>query len=177
MRRTIAAAMAAVSLIAVAGCNRQTASNDNAALENAAVPAAADAISGTWKADLATATVEQEPDRVLLQNGNYSCDTCVPKISIPADGAFHPVSGSDYYDSAAVKVVDDKTVNLTRKKGDKVVGEFTRQLSADGNTLTTKFKDSSVPNAPPVIGEVSARRVAPVPAGAHATSGSWMPDK
>ena len=46
-----------------------------------------------------------------------------------------------------------------------------------GKTLTVTFTDSSTPNAPPVKGSLSETRVAAAPAGAHAISGSWKPDK
>ena len=174
-KSTTAAALAAASLLALSACNKQQPAAGNDTAETAAV--GADAINGTWKTDLASLQVEQQPDRLLLRDGGYSCNTCVPKISIPADGAFHPVRGSHYFDSTSVKVVDDHTVSYTRKKGDKVVGEFSREVSADGKKMTVKFKDSSTPNAPPVSGEYTETRVGDAPAGAHAISGSWQPDK
>src|SRR3954454_6998813 len=125
-KATITAALAAASLLALSACNKQQPAAGNETGQAAAV--GADAINGTWKTDLASLQIEQQPDRLLLKDGQYSCDTCVPKFSVPADGAFHPVSGSGYFDSASVKVVDDHTVNYTRKKGDKVVGEFSRQV-------------------------------------------------
>jgi hypothetical protein len=174
-KSTITAALAAASLLALSACNKQQPSTGNDTAQTAVV--GADAINGTWKTDLASLTIEQQPDRLLLRNGKYSCDTCVPKFAMAADGAFHPVSGSDYFDSASVKIVDDHTISYTRKKGDKVVGEFSRQVSADGKKMTVKFKDSSTPNAPPVSGEYTETRVGDVPLGAHAISGSWQPDK
>src|SRR5215213_8972719 len=174
-KATIMAALAAASLLALSACNKQPSVAGDETAQTAAV--AGDAINGTWKTDLASLQIEQQPDRLLLRDGQYSCDTCVPKSSLPADGAFHPVSGSDYFDSASVKIVDDHTISYTRKKGDNVVGEFSRQVSADGKKMTVKFKDSSTPNAPPVSGEYTETRVADAPAGAHAISGSWQPDK
>src|SRR5690349_11428688 len=101
-KATITAALAAASLLALSACNKQPASN-----EAGTAAASADSISGTWKTDLASVTIEQQPDHLLLQNGQYSCDTCVPKVAIPADGAYHPISGSDYFDSSSIKAVDD----------------------------------------------------------------------
>jgi hypothetical protein len=101
----------------------------------------------------------------------------VPKIAIPADGAYHPVSGSDYIDSSMVKVVDPQTVQRSSKKGDRVVGESTVTVSPDGKTMAVSFKDMSVPDAKPVTGKYSKNRVDPAPAGAHAVSGSWQPAK
>ena len=172
-KATISAALAAASLLALSACNRQPASGNEGA---PAQSAAAQAIDGTWKASASDVQVEQQPDHFVLQNGQFSCDTCVPKIAIPADGKYHPVAAA-YFDSLALKAVDDRTISYTRKKGNTVIGEFTRSVSADGKTLTTKFKDSSTPNAPPVVGQYTSTRVGEAPAGAHAISGSWQPAK
>ena len=175
MHRIIVASLAATSLLTLSACNKNAASNGAAG--NAAAPAAVDAISGTWKADLSTVQFDQKPDELLIQNGQYSCKTCTPPVTVPADGAFHPVSGSKYFDSAAVKVVDDHTVTRTAKKADRVTGETTFKVSDDGKTLTGTFTDSTTPNAPPTKGTFVETRVAPGPAGSHAISGSWKPSK
>ena len=115
------------------------------------------------------------PDEYLLQNGTYSCKSCTPPYSVAADGAFHPVS-TPYFDSDSVKIVDAHTVTETSKKGSKQVGVYTTTISADGNTQTTQFTDTSTPGSPSK-GEFSETRVGPAPAGAHAISGQWKPSK
>jgi hypothetical protein len=100
----------------------------------------------------------------------------VPSFTVAADGAFHPVS-LPYADSYAVKVVDDHNVVRTQKKGGRQVGETKVTISADGNTLTGSFNDTSVANAPPSKGEYTETRVGPAPAGAHAISGQWKTSK
>jgi hypothetical protein len=65
----------------------------------------------------------------------------------------------------------------TGKKGDRVTGETTTSVSADGNTLTINFTDSSIADAPAVKGSYTETRVGPGPAGAHAVSGQWKPAK
>jgi len=179
MHKTITVAMAAASLLALSGC-KQTAGNvnENAASENAASPSAnAQGIDGTWKADLSSVQMNQKPDELLLKGGQFSCATCIPPIALAADGAFHAVTGRPYADSIAVKVDDDHSVTRTDKKGDKVTSEGKYHVSDDGKTLTIDFTDSSTPNAPPVKGTFTETRVAPAPAGAHAISGSWKPEK
>ena len=171
MHKTVMAAMAAASLIAIAGCNKQPAANGNASTQTAAV--GADAINGTWKADIDSVQFESKPDEYLLQNGTYSCKSCTPAYSLAADGAFHPVS-LPYADSDSVKVVDDHTITETSKKAGKTMGETT--LSVSGDTLTGKFTDTSAPGAPSK-GEFTETRVGPAPAGAHAISGQWKPAK
>jgi hypothetical protein len=180
MLKSITAALAAASLLAIAGCRQTTVTGNeagNAATENAsALVAAGDGINGTWKADLSTVQMDQKPDEYLIKDGQYSCKTCIPPIAIAADGAFHPIN-APYADSYAVNVVDDHNVTRTSKKGGRQTGESRLSVSADGNTLTGEFTDSSTPNAPPTKGKYTETRVGPAPAGAHAISGSWKPAK
>ena len=179
MRMTFTAALAAASLIALAGCKQTTVAGNEAAVNesaNAAAPAAAGSIDGTWKADIDSVQVSQKPDEYLLQGGQYSCKSCVPSFTVAADGAFHPVS-LPYADSYAVKVVDDHNIVRTQKKGGRQVGETKVTVSADGNTLTGSFNDTSVANAPPSKGEYTETRVGSAPAGAHAISGQWKTSK
>jgi hypothetical protein len=173
MRNVITAALAAASLLALSACNKQPATNGNEAASNSA--AAATDINGTWKADINSVQFDQKPDEMLLQNGTFSCKSCTPAYSVPADGAFHPVS-LPYADSDSVKVVDPHTVTETAKKGGKQVSVTTMTVSADGNTLNGKFTDSSTPGTPGT-GEFTETRVGAAPAGAHAISGQWKPTK
>jgi carbon monoxide dehydrogenase subunit G len=177
MRKTIIAALAATSLLALAGC-KQTTTSGNEAAENAAVPAsvAAATIDGTWKADVDSVQFDQKPDELLLQGGQYSCKSCVPPITVAADGAFHAIT-APYADSLAVKVVDDHNVVRTSKKAGRQVGETKLTVSADGNTLTGSFTDTSSPTGQAGKGTFVETRVGPAPAGAHAVSGQWKPAK
>ena len=178
MRKTITVALGAASLLALSACKQATTGANEAAAGNAAAPAAASGgIDGTWKADVTTAKWDQKPDESLLQNGKYDCKSCTPPWSVPADGAFHPVTGHPYYDQVSIKVVDDKTVEEGTKLKGRDTGGSTQKVSADGNTLGIDFNDKSIANAPPSTGHVEETRVAPAPAGAHATSGSWKPSK
>jgi len=178
MRKTTIAALAAVSMIAVSACKQTTTGENAATSENAAAPvaAAATGIDGTWKADIDSVQIDQKPDEYLLQAGKYSCKSCAPSYSVAADGAFHPVS-LPYADSISVKVDDDHNITRTSKKGGRPVGETKMSVSADGNTLTGSFTDTSAENAPPTKGEYSETRVRPAPAGAHVLSGLWKPGK
>lgn len=171
-KATITAALAAASLLALSACKQQPAANEAAPAETAA---AAD-LNGTWKADLDSVQFDQKPDEYLLQAGQYSCKSCVPAYTVAADGAFHPVS-LPYADSMAVKVVDDHNIVRTAKRGGRQIGETKVTISADGNTLTGSFTDTSVENAPAQKGEYTENRVGPAPAGAHVVSGKWKPTK
>jgi hypothetical protein len=131
---------------------------------------------GTWKVNLSNAQLSQKPEQFQLKNGQYTCSTCVPKVSIKADGTDQKVPGAKSYDTLAVKQVDDKTVEFTRKKDGKAVEESSDTVSTDGKSMTFKFKDYP-PQGEPVTGSGTTTRVGTAPAGAHAISGSWKLDK
>jgi hypothetical protein len=135
------------------------------------------AFDGTWKVDMNKAQLPKKPDEYLLKDGMYNCKTCVPPVNIKADGQDQKVTGSPYYDSASIKVVDDRSIEETDKKDGKTVATSKSTVSPDGNTLVVEFSDSSDSNADPVTGKAESTRVAKGPAGAHAISGSWRNSK
>ena len=141
----------------------------------ASAPALADsAFDGTWKGDVSSAQMPKKPDEFVLKGGMYSCKTCTPAYTIKADGTDQAVTGHPYFDTEAVKVVDDHTVQFTDKKGGKTVTTSTVTASADGKTAIFEFTDSSNSNGAPVTGKGMQKLVAAGPAGAHAISGSWI---
>jgi len=142
-----------------------------------ALAMAQSAFDGTWKVDINKADFSKKPDVYLLQNGMYQCKTCVPPIDIKADGQDQKVTGHPYYDTVAIKVVNDHQIEETDKKGGKTVTTSTITVSPDGNTLTAEFSDSSNTNGAPVTGKGEATRVAKGPAGANMISGSWRTTK
>lgn len=131
---------------------------------------------GAWKFNMSSAQFAEKPDTFSLHNGEYTCSTCTPKIAVKADGADHEVTGEQDYETLAVKQVDDKTVQFTRKKAGRVVDESTDTVSPDGNTLSLEFKDSP-PEGQPMTGKIIFTRAAPGPKGAHAISGAWRTAK
>jgi hypothetical protein len=177
MKKTMVAALTAVSLIALAGCKQAaTSGNEGNAGANASASATgAGSVDGTWKTDLATLQIDTKPDQYLLKAGQFSCPTCEPPLTVAADGAFHPVTGRPYADHISVKVDDDHNVTRTSQKAGKTTGTSKYSVSADGNTLTVSFDDET--GAKPVKGSFTETRAAPAPAGAHAISGSWKPEK
>ena len=144
------------------------------------MPAAAMAQSvfdGTWKADMSTAKFPAKPDEYMLKDGMYECKTCAPPIKIKADGQDQKVTGYPYFDMMSVKLIDDHTIESTTKKDGKVNGTSKNWVSADGNTMTFEYTDSSASDKDPVTGKGSQTRVGKAPAGAHAISGSWRMNK
>ena len=55
------------------------------------------------------------------------------------DGKPYPVAGVAAYDASSFKMVNERTTEIVRLKGDKTVQTGTRVLSADGKTLTFTF--------------------------------------
>jgi hypothetical protein len=142
------------------------------------LPAAAlasSALDGTWKTRTDSVKTTGKPDVYVVADGTYTCSSCVPEIKIKADGADHQVTGQDYYDSKAVKIVDAKTVEITNKLAGKTIGMITVTISADGSKLMGKFTDYS--GAKAATGTYTEKRVAAGAPGAHAMSGSWQPDR
>jgi hypothetical protein len=133
---------------------------------------------GTWKIDMNKVDFSKKPDVFLLKDGMYSCKTCTPPYDIKADGTDQPVSGHPYYDTVAIKVVNDHSIEETDKKNGKVVSTSTTTVSSDGETATFTFSDSSNTNGgPPVTGSGEAKRVEKGPKGSNAISGSWRTTK
>jgi hypothetical protein len=51
---------------------------------------------GTWMTKLSTAQLPTKPDVYSLNNNMYECLTCVPKVSVKADGKDQKVTGHPY---------------------------------------------------------------------------------
>lgn len=144
------------------------------------MPAAAmaqSAFDGTWKIELNNAQLPTKPDVYLLQDGMYSCKTCVPAYEVKADGQDHAVAGDPYWDTISITVVDDHTTDITEKKDGKIVLTAKVTVSPDGDTLDGEYTDSSDTNSSPVTGKGEATRVEKGPAGSSAISGSWQTTK
>jgi hypothetical protein len=139
------------------------------------VPAAAIAQSnfnGTWRVDASKERESTKPYVYVLQNGMYHCSSCVPPESVKADGMDHKVAGDPYSDTLSVKVVNERTIEMTDKKDGKVVRNGTFTISPDGKTGAVEYTDSF--GTAPVTGSATFKRVAAGPAGSHAISGSWV---
>lgn len=173
MKPYISTAFAAVLVLALPACEQRAADGDAAAT---AAAGSVDALNGAWKVDLASLKFEGKPDEYLLKDGSYSCASCIPPLTVAADGAMHAVADRPYFDNMSVKAVDDTTVEIRRQKGGKEVGSVTVAVSADGNVLTSKFKDMTTPGQT-IEGTSTAQRAGPAPAGAHAISGQWKTDR
>jgi hypothetical protein len=161
-------------MMTASACQKEAAAPAND-VGNAEV-ASAEPFNGTWKADLASVKIDEQPSVYLLKDGTYTCSTCTPPLTLAADGTFHAIPDRPYYDSASKTVVDANTIKSAYRKGDKVISDSTTTVSADGKTLTTNWHQTPV-GQPEVKGTTVETRVGPAPAGAHAISGSWKTAK
>ena len=146
----------------------------------AATPApvlAASPFDGTWKINLGAVQPPDKANDLLLQGGSYSCSSCAPPYTIPADGTAHPIAGNPYIDTVTIKVVDPQTVVETDIKSGKVVWTWTMHVSDDRQSMTKVMIDNSAGNGVPAHGTIIQARTKDAPAGAHAVSGAWRPTK
>lgn len=135
------------------------------------------AFDGTWRLDLSKAQLPKKPDKYLLQSGTYKCETCAPPYEVKADGQDHKVTGHPFFDTLSVRVVNNKTVELTEKKNGKIVGTDKSTVSDDGNQLVDEFTWQPEASNKQQSGKAVSTRVAKGPAGSHAISGSWRGEK
>lgn len=138
---------------------------------------AASPFDGTWKISLGTAQPPDKPNVYLLQDGRYSCLSCAPTFTVPADGAPHAVAGNPYIDAVAIKVVDPRTVVETESKAGKTIWVYTMSVAADHQSMTSVMIDNSAANGVPARGTIIQARTKEAPAGAHAVSGAWIATK
>ncbi len=128
---------------------------------------------GTWKIELNKVQFPDQPNVLVLQNGNFQCPTCDPKINVKADGTDQSVQGSKAFNTVSVKILDDRNVERTNKKDGKVIGVAKHTVSADGKTDIVEFTEYPEASKQPIKGKQTMVRVAAGPAGSHAVSGSW----
>jgi len=139
-----------------------------------AVLVAESRFDGTWVTKLDTIQFPQQPETYLLQNGDYECSTCVPRIKVKADGKDYPVAGSPYFSTLAVHVINSNKIEITEKLAGKTVYSETDTVASDDNTLVQTMIDTAAANAEPVTATETYKRVSAGPAGASPVSGSWQ---
>lgn len=140
-------------------------------------PAAAQAnFTGTWKIDEAATKLPEKPQNYVIDGDRFACTSCTYPFSVKPDGQFHPITGHPYIDAMEVTLVDDHTVHLRTRKGDKLMLDETDTVQPDGTTLVERGTDMSAPNGTPVHFEDRLVRVGPAPKG-HQAAGAWRAEK
>ena len=124
-------------------------------------PADLSGFDGTWKTESANAKLPDRPEQFLLQDGLYTCKSCVPPFAIKADGVPHAVVGNPYFDAATMTVVDANTFQVGHLKSGKVISRGILKVSSDGQSLRDDFSHGS--GNSPVTGYLTASRVGKQP--------------
>lgn len=135
----------------------------------------AGSIDGTWKTKADSVQISGKPDAYEISEGMYHCKSCVPQINVKADGTDQSVTGHDYYDTVAVRILDNNAIETTRKKDGKIVGTDAASVSADGKTLTEKWVDYT--GTKPATGTSTSSRLTAGPAGSHPLTGTWKQNR
>ena len=130
---------------------------------------------GTWKTRVESLRASGKPDVFDVTQGMYHCASCVPEVTVKADGSDQSVSGHDYYDAVAVRVQSPTAFEVANKRAGKLVNSVSYSVSDGGASLAGKFTDNT--GAQPYSGSFTEKRVGAAPAGAHAASGAWQMDK
>lgn len=112
---------------------------------------------------------------LLLQDGIFQDIIADPSIKVRADGSDQPNPPASKTDTAAARIVDDKTVEVTIKRNGKVIEQDRHTVSADGKTITKEFRltPEAGTGRQPEAGRWTLNLVAAGPAGSHAISGKW----
>ncbi|HEY0313235.1 MAG TPA: hypothetical protein VGC56_12150 [Allosphingosinicella sp.] len=133
---------------------------------------AASPFDGLWVDDLKTQMGEAGFDTYLVANGVYTCKSCRPPRSYPADGKMRPVPGDLSVLSESATVTGPRTL-LTRLVDHEMARETTMTVAPDGTSATYVSLDAWPGRTRRLGTEYRATRVASAPPGAHAVSGSW----
>jgi hypothetical protein len=142
------------------------------------VPAAsfaASAFDGSWTFSAQHIQLSKKPIVLVLNNGEFSCKTCLISRPIKADGTDQKIKGDPNFDSAAITVVDANTVTETHKLDGKTVNTVKWVVAADGKSIVRDDTDQY--GSDPTFYVERYTRIADAPAGAHAVSGSWRASK
>jgi len=131
------------------------------------------ALDGTWRIDPHSMQYVGT-EKFSLQDGEYRCDSCYPKIDVKADGQDQKVSGSPYFDAVSVRVNGDASIEIVNKKNGKTVGTSKMTASDDGKRLTTEFTFVTE-GGQSGGGKYGSTRVGAAPTAGSKISGEWQP--
>jgi len=134
---------------------------------------AASPFDGTWMMRPGSFHGSDKPYVFVVDQNEFRCENCGAPLSVKPDGQFHEVTGHGY-DSIAAKLVDSRTLELTRRKDGKVLGIETFTASPDGAQLRVRVVEKS--GEKPVTSHFVLKRSSDSrpEEGKHAVSGSWL---
>lgn len=137
---------------------------------DAAATASDGTIAGNWKANVDSASFENDNRDWLLADGTFDCRSCLPPYQTTADGTWQEVDRPGY-DGQMIEIVDDNTVKSAARLGEEELGNSTWTVSEDGQSMTIAWND--LEGDEPVSGSTMFTRTGDAPEGAHAVSGQW----
>ncbi|HEY0801187.1 MAG TPA: hypothetical protein VGD54_10100, partial [Steroidobacteraceae bacterium] len=131
------------------------------------------AFDGTWRPDPQRPSQPGKPEVTDLANGVYECRSCTPPYTVKADGRDQPITGSPYYDTVNIAIIDDRTVMKSAKKDGKPVTDTKVTISANGKDKT---EVQTLTGISPVPIELTAHysRAGAGAHGSHLISGAWQ---
>jgi len=137
-------------------------------------PAAAQSVfNGEWVLDLSSAQLSDKPFTVTLKDGQFTCDGCVPSYTVPADGAFHPVTNQTSLDEVSVTIIDPRTMRMVERLHGQVTRDETDIASPDGRTLTYTVVTGGATSGKTTKETGTQVRAGTADPAAHLTSGAW----
>jgi hypothetical protein len=128
-------------------------------------------IDGVWKTDPGTVTGGSKPSKYFVDAKEYRCESCAPKIKVPADGKPHALPGNSYIDQLSARIVDDRTFEVTSVVG-KVATTGRMTISADGRSMVREITSREA-NGSTSASTETLTRVGVVPKRGHVVSGTW----
>jgi hypothetical protein len=81
--------------------------------------------------------------RVTVENTNAQGRKVTWTYVTMFDGKDMPVTGDTRTETTAVRKIDERTTEITNKRGGKVTQVIVNQLSPDGNTINNTYKNYS----------------------------------
>lgn len=127
---------------------------------------------GNWVADLDTQK-GLPTDSYLLRDGQYSCLSCAPPRSYPADGKMRLVPGDPDRTSEAVTITSPREI-ITHIVGSALDRTTTMTVSPNGGSASYISIDHRPGITTILRTEYLARRTASAPKGSHIVSGTWQ---
>jgi hypothetical protein len=140
----------------------------------AALPLFANAqatIDGVWQTDPKTVTGGSKPSRYVLDDKQYRCESCAPKIKAAPDGKERALTGNPYVQKVAARIVDDRTFEVTAWAG-KIVSLGKMTVSADGLSMVREVTIQEA-NGTTSTSIETLSRVGPLPKRGHLVTGTW----
>jgi hypothetical protein len=134
-------------------------------------------LAGTWVVQPESTTFQKyTPTTLSLDRGVYRRTDCRgDPIDMPADGAFHEVKKQPFFNSMAVRVLNDHRVAIEQKLADKTTWKGAYVVSKSGAEMTLEFENDLA--AKPVTGALRYVREGAAVGGAHPITGTWRLDK